>query len=103
MGYPSLPPFKIKNRIMETFIVMRHGRGGFKLFLINRNITKKRWWTTDTSEAIQFRKKSAAEYSARHLRFGDPEVITFNEALEFEAENDHLEAGQEHPFADMKY
>lgn len=87
----------------ETFIVMRHGRGGFKLFLINRNITHKRWWTIDLSDAIQFNKKTAAEYSARHLRFGDPEVITYSEAKEHESNNIHIEAEQEHPFADMKY
>jgi len=83
-----------------SYIVVKNGRDNIKLFLVNRNVTKKKWWTIHLHDAIQFRKESAAEHSASHLRFGDCFVATYEEAQKLEKDNMHeLAMLDEHPFS----
>ena len=53
------------------------------LALVDRSKTKKRWWTSDCPELImKFRKKSAADYSAKRMRKNNARVVAFDEAYE---------------------
>lgn len=71
-----------------TYVVMTHGRKGMFLFLVDRTKTKKRWWSYDWSDAMQFHKHSAAKIQSKKLRFKEPTVISINEAIRLSKEND---------------
>ncbi len=76
---------------MGYFITTKSRKNeGVTLFLVNRNINKKIWWTESLDEAIHFRKKEAAEYSLKKLRYNDPKIITLSEAIQIEKTNIEL-------------
>lgn len=84
-----------------SYVVMTHGRKGMFLFLVDRTKTKKRWWSYDWSDAMQFHKQSAAEIQSKKLRFKEPTVISINEAIRLSKENDrnYDYGAMEHPFS----
>ncbi len=83
-----------------SYYVTTQGRNNLTLFLVDRRFTKKQWWTTDLSLAIEFRKRSAAEYSCKRLRYKDPCVVDSRTANQIAAENLHIECElDEHPFS----
>lgn len=49
-------------------------------FLVDRRKTKRFWWSPSLRLAMKFRKKSAAEYSMKKLRYNNPEVMTVERA-----------------------
>lgn len=82
------------------YYVTTQGRGGLTLFLVDRTKTKKRWWSTSLYNAMAFVKESAAEYSAKNLRYKNPTVVDSRIAKMLESENDHKEATNDiHPFS----
>ena len=47
----------------------RKSKNTFYLALVDRTMTRMKWWTSDDPEiAMVFRKQSSAEYSANRLR-----------------------------------
>ena len=84
-----------------SFYVKTEGYGNVTLFLVDRNKTKKHWWTMSLINAMEFRNRSSAEYSAKRLRYRNPCVMHFKEAKKLESENDFTCAIlEEHPFSD---
>jgi len=75
-----------------TYIITRSGRNGETLFLVDRKKIKDRWWSTNLMDAIQFNKESAANYSANRLKYGNPEVLNWHEAVKADNDNTHIEA-----------
>ena len=70
---------------------------GVSLFLVNRDKVKHKWWTTSLNEAMQFFEEKAAKSSLSRLRFGNPEIISKEDAQILEEENEVIE-NQDHPF-----
>jgi hypothetical protein len=75
-----------------SYYVVTKGRNKETLFLVNRNLTKTFWWSSDISVAMVFNKESAAQYSADRLKYRQPEVIDHEEAMNIERKNKHKEA-----------
>ena len=83
-----------------SYYVTTQGRDNVTLFLVDRNKTKKHWWTMSLINAMEFKNKSAAEYSAIRLRYKYPRVVNYKEAKLLENENDFTCAIlEEHPFS----
>lgn len=79
--------------------VTQKGENRMVLFLIDRNKDKSRWWTTNLYMAMAFRKKSAAEYSANRLKYGEIEVVGQDEAEYIDHQNTIHFAEADHPFS----
>ena len=91
-------PFLIQT--IMSYYVTTQGRDNVTLFLVDRNKTKKHWWTMSLTNAMVFNNESAAEYSAKRLRYKNPCVVDFKEAKRLEGENDFTCAIlEEHPFS----
>ena len=82
-----------------SYIVMTQGRKSMFLFLVDRTRIKSRWWSYSVSDAMQFRKESAAKIQARKLVYKSPEVISYSEACRLERLNDMNYDYDEHPFS----
>lgn len=82
-----------------NYVIMTNGKNGKILFLVDRSKIKKRWWSYDWSEAIQFHKLSAAEIQKSKLSFNDPEIITVEQAIKFSADNELYHEYDDHPFS----
>lgn len=83
-----------------NYYVITQGRNNLTLFLVDRSRTKKHWWTTSLVDAMAFKKESAAEYSAKRLRYKNPCVVSYKEAIIIERENDFTNVMlEEHPFS----
>ena len=81
------------------YYVITQGRNNTTLFLIDRSFNKNKWWTTSLSDAMAFKKESAAYYSAKKLIYKSPEVVNYNEAKILENTNDFNICNEEHPFS----
>lgn len=85
---------------MGYYVITESRRNDMTLFLVDRTLTKRQWWTTEEHLAMRFNKKSAAEYSAKNLTFNTPEVITAAEAQEiFNRQEARNIEDEEHPFS----
>ena len=66
------------------------------MVLVDRHKVKNKWWTRDLSEAMIFRKESAARIQKSKLRHGDVRVVTLETAKkilnEVELERTHQQA-----------
>jgi len=83
-----------------TYYVTTQGRNNVTLFLVNRRITKKSWWTVDLIDAMEFNKHSAAIIQCNKLRYKSPCVVDSKEAHRLCGYNDHVMAEiGEHPFS----
>jgi len=51
------------------------------LGLADRAKVKDKWWTCRPENLMVFRKKDAAEYSMKRLKYGNPKVVTYKEAV----------------------
>lgn len=52
------------------------------LALVDRRVTKKYWWTSDSPfHIMQFYKKAAAERQCRKLTRNNAEVVSYNDAV----------------------
>lgn len=76
------------------FLVTIQGNNDVPLFLVDRTVTKDRWWTSDPDQAMHFRKRSAAEVQSNKLTYKNPGVISLDDAYEIAVEQD-----EEHPFS----
>lgn len=60
-------------RNIGKFVVVQNARRNRKvvqfLYLANRNITKRMWWTPSAFLAMIFDKKEAAEFQAKRYKF----------------------------------
>jgi hypothetical protein len=89
----------LKQRKMSYYVTTK-GKGNVTLFLVDRSKTKQHWWTLSLINAMSFRNESAAEYSAKRLRYKTPSVVNSKEAKILENENDFkCEMMEEHPFS----
>lgn len=83
-----------------NYYVTTQGRDNITLFLVDRKKTKKHWWTMDLINAMAFRLRSAAEYSANRLKYKNPCVVDYNEAKKMEQDNTwNLNQLEVHPFS----
>lgn len=60
------------------------------LFYVDRNKTKKYWWSYDLKYAMIFTSKLEAEKVMNRLKYGKFEVITLKEAKEKRAYKDEI-------------
>lgn len=58
------------------------------LFYVDRNKTKKYWWSYDLKYAMVFNSKTEAEKVMNRLKYGTFEIITLKEAKEKRAYKD---------------
>ena len=74
---------------LEKYVVVTDSREleGTKIFLVDRKKTRRRWWSTKLTNAMQFRKKSAALYQSSRYKHNNPQVITLTEAKIIEDNN----------------
>ena len=88
-----------------SYAIICDARQGWKLgirtlALVDRSKTKRRWWTSDSTNLImEFIKESAAEYSSRRLRRNNARVVNYETAVNIINEQDcdimHHEADSE--------
>jgi len=85
-----------------TYVIKTTGEKGI-LFLVDRNITKKFWWSYKLSIVKRFKTREDAEKACSKLNFNSPVVITFSEAQQI---RDEIESNYEfttdynpHPFS----
>lgn len=71
----------------SPFLVSTIGADGKTLFLVDRKICKSKWWSDGISDAMHFNFLSAAQFSCSRLKFNDPKVLTFKQALDAEKNN----------------
>jgi hypothetical protein len=82
------------------YFITTQGRNELTLFLVDRSVTRKKWWTTKLYEAMKFRKYSSAEYSLKKLKYKNPSIVGENEAKRIENENLHINCEFDiHPFS----
>ena len=73
-----------------SYIINKEGRWGEKhLFLVDRKMTKRKWWSDDICDAMVFRKYSAAKIQLKKLCFGVLSVITLEKARKLSVMNEH--------------
>lgn len=71
---------------MSGFAIICDARQGWKLgidtlALVDRRATKAAWWTSDGDlPVMRFRKRSAAEYSAKRLARNNARVVPYDHA-----------------------
>ena len=83
-----------------NYYVVTEGRDKITLFLVDRNKTKKHWWTMSLTKAMAFHSESAAETVISRLKYKNPRVVNHTEAIRLEHENDYNCAIiEEHPFS----
>ena len=84
-----------------SYIVNVQGRGDISLFLVDRNKTRNRWWSSSLDQAIQFEYKEAAQHQANKYHFKSPEVVSWRLAKSLERENERNidYDSMEHPFS----
>lgn len=88
------------SKITMSYYVTTQGRGGIRLFLVDRTKTKRHWWTTSLVTAMAFYKESAAQIQANKLHYKTPVVVNSNVAKILERENEEKEILNEvHPFS----
>lgn len=63
------------------YYVIRDGDGGKTLFLVDREKTRKFWWTCTFGLALEIHSREAAKKIARNLKYGNPTVIDRKEAI----------------------
>lgn len=83
---------------MKYYIVTKGRRDNQMLFLVDRNKTKSKWWTTILSQAIGFDKKSAAKVQLSKLVYNDPQIVDSRNTKSIERENE-MNDYNEHPFS----
>lgn len=54
--------------------------------LVDRTKIKKRWWTLERTELMVFQKESAAQFQVSKLKYGNPKVVSYKEAVKAIAE-----------------
>lgn len=52
-----------------------------RMFLVDRNRTKKWWWSPASHYAMVFDKQSAAEYQAKRYKFNKPRVMQITKKM----------------------
>lgn len=60
---------------------------GQVVVLVDRTKRKDIWWSGELQDAMMFRKKSAAEYSCKRLRYNNPEVVHVTDANDMMSSN----------------
>lgn len=89
MRKPSYTPLEKKRYLDKKSYFKRDSIGKFvivqstrfnkqlmkKLYLVDRNITKKFWWSMDSSYAKLFDSRSAAESVANRYRYNNVHVV----------------------------
>lgn len=64
----------------SNFIIAKHSTKSLSfVFLVDRDITKKKWWTGRLSEAMRFRSEFAAQRQCEKLQYGKPRVCLASE------------------------
>lgn len=60
------------------YVIVQNSRRNKKvmptMYLVNRNITKRMWWSPSAFLAMVFESKSAAEYQARKYKYNNVRV-----------------------------
>lgn len=65
------------------------------LFMVNRSIQKKSFWSNRTCDAFVYRLYSAAAHKCKTLRFGKPRVLTVNQAIAISQKQSHSQVCDE--------
>ena len=67
------------------YVVIQNSRSNQKvmptMFLVDRNRTKRMWWSPDSSYAMVFNSKDAAERQANKYRYNKPRVKRITSAM----------------------
>lgn len=90
--YVSAKAHAFSQRDIGKFVVVQSARRNRKvvpfLYLANRNITKRMWWTPSAFLAMIFDKKEAAEYQAKRYKYNKARV---KEISKFMAQREQFE------------
>lgn len=74
---------RFKKRDIGKFVVVqtsrRNKRVMCRLYLVNRNITRRFWWSHDAQYAMVFNDKTAAEFQAKKYKYNNAKVIEIKE------------------------
>ena len=65
----------------KLYVIRKDGKNGISLFLVDRRITNKYWWTANPNEAIKYCDLKAANEKADSLSYGEPYVDSFENAI----------------------
>lgn len=67
-----------KKEDIGKYVIVQNSRRNKKvmptMYLVDRKITKRMWWSPASYYAMIFEKKSAAEYQAKRYKFNDARV-----------------------------
>lgn len=74
---------RFKKRDIGKFVVVqtarRNKRVMCRLYLVNRNITRRFWWSHDAQYAMVFNDKTAAEHQAKRYKYNNAKVVEIKE------------------------
>lgn len=83
-------------KISEEYLIEKETGTDVRLFLVDRRITKARWWTYEPKEALKFTDKSKAENHISHALFYKEKikVTNYDEAVKWRIQRDQLHRKQ---------
>lgn len=74
-----------KKSDIGKYIVVQNSRRNKRImpfmYLVDRRITKRMWWSPSAFYAMVFEKKSAAEYQAKRYKFNHARVVQINNVM----------------------
>lgn len=74
---------RFKKRDIGKFVVVQTARRNRKvmcrLYLVNRNITRRFWWSHDAQYAMVLNEKTAAEFQAKKYKYNNVKVVEIKE------------------------
>lgn len=83
-----------------SWFVTQDGKNDITLFLADRKKTRTQWWTSQLDLAMEFEKEESASVQLKKLRYNNPQVVNYENALEIYHSNQHHQIiNEEHPFS----
>ena len=81
--YIAEKELRFKKRDIGKFVVVqtarRNKRVMCRLYLVNRNITRRFWWSHDAQYAMVFNYKTTAEFQAKKYKYNNVKVVEIKE------------------------
>ena len=71
------------------YYIVKHSN--INLFLVDRRLTKKQWWTKNLKFAMEFEYLAAARNQKNKLKYGDFSIVDKYEAIKLSKNNKEQE------------
>ena len=59
--------------------------------MVNRDIKQDEWWTQNIQMAVNFHTKAIADRIVERMKYNNPEVVEYNDAIKFHNQNKGIE------------